>query len=86
MLAGVGVLALSGVGFFLNSLVLILMLLPGLFIIMIGITARGKPLTGWGRGLGSRTGEFSPTGRKYREAKEVEEEKKRRDRESGAAD
>ena len=84
MLAGVGVLALSGLGFYLNCLVLILMLLPGLFIIMIGI--RAKPFTGWGRGVGSRTGEFSPTGRRYREAKEVEEEKKRRDKESGAAD
>jgi hypothetical protein len=61
-LAGVGILALSGLGFYLNNLVLILMLLPGLFIVMIGITSQGivRP-RGW-RGRNAKTAPILPTG------------------------
>lgn len=83
MLAGIGLAVLSVFGFYLNSLLLILMILPGLFLITVGITSQGKLRWGWGGG--SKVGRFGPTGRKYAGASELEE-KERRDKESGSAD
>jgi len=62
ILAGVILLALSGLGFYLNSPALILVLLPGLFVIMIGITSQGavRP-RGW-RGRNAKTAPILPTG------------------------
>ena len=84
VLAGIGLIALGAIGLFLGSVLLIIMVLPGLFLIMIGITSQGAAIRGWGRGARTR-GEVSRTGRKVNDPSE-EDEKKRRDRESGAAD
>jgi hypothetical protein len=83
MLAGIGLAILSVLGFYLNNLLLILMILPSLFLIMVGITSQGKRLWGWGGS--TKTARFRRTGREFIEASELEE-KERRDRESGAAD
>jgi hypothetical protein len=52
MLLGISLLSLGAVGFYLNSLLLILMLLPGLFFIMIGVTSLGRSMPRRGRVIG----------------------------------
>ena len=62
VVAGTILLALGGLGFYLNSPVLILLLLPGLFVMMIGMTSQGdvRP-RGW-RGRNAKTAPILPTG------------------------